>query len=240
MKQIVEIDLREILWACLRKAWLIILCAVVLGAAVYAYTTIWVTPLYQAGATFYVNNSVHSSSDKISSADLATSQRLVLTYVNIIKSDRVLEKIIAETDLNLTPDALRGMMTAESIDDTEMFTVKISHTDPELAAGIANAVADVAPAQIAEIMEGSTTKVVDRAKVPAAPYTPNRGRNALLGALVGMVLAVIYIVLRVLMDVRVKDEQDLAAISQAPVLGVIPTFSDDARDSKKAGKIGMR
>lgn len=230
MDQIVEVNLKEILRVCLRKLWLIILSALVVGVAVYLYTAFFVTPQYITDASFYVNNSAQSSdSQKISSSDLATSQRLVLTYVNIIKSDTVLEKVIGETQLELTPDQLRSMMTAESIDDTEMFKVQISHTDPYLAARIANAIADVAPNEISNILVGSTTKVVDRAKVPTAPHSPNRVRNAILGALVGAVLAVIYIVTRNLMDVGIKGEEDLAAISNVPVLGVIPEFLEEGK-----------
>ena len=244
MDRIVEVDLKEILRVCLRKIWLILLSALVVGVAVYLYTVFFVTPQYIAGASFYVNNSQQSGdSQKISSADLATSQRLVLTYVNIIKSDTVLEKVIAEAGLEMTPGQIRSIMTAESIDDTEMFRVRITHAKPWLAAKIVNAIADVAPAEISNILVGSTTKVVDRAKVPTSPSTPNRAQNAVIGALVGVVLAVAYVVIRTLMDVRIKSEEDLAQISEVPVLGLIPEFMDEGKSgyaAPKAEKAGRR
>lgn len=237
MDRVVEVDLKQILQACLRKWWLIVLMALALAVAVYMYTALFVTPQYQTGASFYVNNSQQSGeSQKISSSDLATSQRLVLTYVNIIKSDSVLEKVIGETELKMTPSQIRSMMTAESIDETEMFRVQISHKDPVLAARIANAIADVAPAEISNIMVGSTTKVVDRAKVPTAPVNPNKSQNALLGGLAGAVLAVIIVTVQTLMDVRVKSEEDLTAISALPVLGAIPEFTEESKSSYAAPK----
>lgn len=244
MDRFVEVDLKEILRVCLRKIWLILLGALVAGVAVYLYTMFFVTPQYITGASFYVNNSQQSGdSQKISSADLATSQRLVLTYVNIIKSDTVLEKVIAEAGLEMTPGQIRGIMTAESIDDTEMFRVQITHAKPWLAAKIANAIADVAPAEITNILVGSTTKVVDRAKIPSYPSTPNRAQNAILGALAGAMLAVAYVVVRTLMDVRIKCEEDLAAVCEAPVLGVIPEFAEEGKSgyaAAKAEKAGRR
>lgn len=243
MEKIVEVDLRKLFRACLQKWWLIVLCAVVAGVATYAYTALFITPRYITGTTFYVNNAQQSSdSQKISSSDLATSQRLVLTYVNIIKSDTVLEKVIAEADLKMTPGQIRNMMTASSIDETEMFKVQISHTDPYMATKVANAIAAVAPSEITNILSGSTTKVVDRAKVPTSPYTPNRSRNATLGAVVGAAVAVIYIVMLTLLDVRVKSEEDLAALSNLPVLGVIPEFEEDGKPgyAAKTEKKGAR
>lgn len=232
MEQVKEIDLRELLLACLHKIWLIILCAVIVGAAAFAYTKYCITPLYRAEVSFYVNNSSVQveSSNKISSADLATAQRLVLTYVNIIKSDTVLEKVIAEAGLPLTAGQLRGIMSAGSIDETELFKVQISHADPEQAAQIANAIAAVAPAEISNILVGSATKVLDHAKVPTAPYTPNRSRNTAIGILAGAVLAAAAIVIQTLLDVRIKSEEDLARLCSAPVLGSIPDFATPAAE----------
>ena len=243
MEKIVEVDLKKLLQACLQKLWLILLCAVVGGVATYLYTAFFITPQYRASASFYVNNAQQSSeSQKISSSDLATSQRLVLTYVNIIKSDTVLEKVIAEVDLKMTPGQIRGMMTAQSIDETEMFRVQISHSDPYMATKVANAIAAVAPSEIANILSGSTTKVVDRAKVPTTPYTPNRARNAVLGVIVGVVVAVAYIVVLTLMDVRIKGEEDLTAFSSLPVLGAIPEFEEEGKVTyaSKTEKKGVR
>lgn len=227
MNQVTEFDLREILHACLHKLWLILLCAVILGAAALAYTNYFVEPLYRAEVSFYVNNSSFATNPNhsISSSDLATSQRLVLTYVNIIKSDLVLEKVVDASGLKITASQLRGCMTAESMDETELFKVQVTHTDPKIAAQLANAIAEVAPGEIANIMVGSATKVIDYAKVPAGPYSPEPAKNTVLGALIGIVLAVVIIVIQTLMDVRIKCEEDIMALCSAPILGSIPEFS---------------
>lgn len=243
MEQVVELDLKQLFRACVKKAWLIALSAVVVGALVYICTVFFVTPKYVASASFYVNNSRASGSEKITSSDLATSQQLVMTYVNIIKSNTVLEKVIEEGQLDMTPDGIRGMMAAESVDETELFKVLITHPDPYLAAHVANTIAEVAPAEISNIMVGSTTKVLDWAKIPTKPSSPNTTTNAIIGVLAGAVLAVAFVVVQTLLDVRVKSEEDLAAISEIPVLGVIPDFFDENRSgysAYKADKKGAR
>ena len=246
MNQVTEIDLRELLLACLYRAWLIILCAVVAAAAVYVYTDNFVTPMYRAEVSFYVNNSSFQANPNhsISSSDLATSQRLVLTYVNIIKTDRVLEKVVTESGMNITAAQLRGCMTAESIDETELFKVQINHADPQIAADLANAIAAVAPGELASIMEGSATRVLDMAKVPTAPYSPNMSRNVTVSALGGALLAVIIIVVQTLMDVRIKCEEDIIRVSSVPILGAIPDFTTPAAEPysfrKQDTKAGRR
>lgn len=244
MNKTSELDLRVLLFALMRKLWLLVLCAVIVGAAAFGYTRYFVTPLYQASATIYVNNNrlnIEGSTATLTSSDLSVAQRLVSTYVINLKSDRVLNKVVQELDVELTAAQIRSMISAESIDNTEVFKVQITNADPVLAAEIANAIAKVAPDEIAEIVVGSSTKIIDYATVPTSPSSPNVMRNTVLGAAIGVLLAAVIVILQVLMDVRVRDEQDIVRISNAPILGRIPDFAlDDKGDAyaeaKKAEK----
>ena len=236
MENIKEINLTEIMSAIVRKLWLIVLCAVVAGAAARIYTENFITPLYRSSVSIYVNNTVTTNNTTmgISASDLATSQRLVLTYINILRSDTVLEKVaenVREKDgIQTSAGAIRGAMTAGSMGETELFEVSISTPNPHTSAAIANAIAEVAPAEIAYFVEGSSTKIVDYAKVAGGPYSPNPSQNTMLGMIGGAMIAVVIIVLQTLLDVRVKGEEDLALISSAPVLGMIPDLAMEIKD----------
>lgn len=228
MEQSVEIDVRAIITVLLRKIWLLVLMAAIGGVALYIYTVSFVTPMYTASVSIYVNNSTENKTNVgITSSDISTSQRLVKTYINMIKSDTVLEKVADTSGLEITAVEIRGMLTAESIDSTEMFKVEITDTDPARAQTIANAMAEVAPDEIANFVEGSSTKIIDYAKLPQAPVSPNITKNVLLGAGCGIVLAVAVAVVQVMVDVRIKSEEDIKRISQAPVLGTIPDFAQE-------------
>ena len=237
MEKTREINLQEIIYAILNRIWLVILAAVVCGAAMNIYTAKFITPMYRSSVTLYVNNSTKfidgeteiEKVDRIASADLATSERLVTTYVTILESNTVLRqvynKVFEETGVRISSGAIRGSMSAGAVNETEVFRVAISNPDPKMAAVIANAIAKVAEeGALASIVEGSSTKVVDWATVASAPYAPNAMRNTFLGIVGGILLAIGFIVLTVLMDVRVRSEEDLARMSEAPVLGVIPDF----------------
>jgi capsular polysaccharide biosynthesis protein len=117
------------------------------------------------------------------------------------------------------------------VNDTEIFAVNISHADPKVAKAVADAIADTAPEAISSIIKSSSAAIVSRARMPRAPYTPNTRQSAVYGTFLGVMMAVAYVILRVLMDVRVKGEEDLALISDAPVLGVIPNFDAEERNS---------
>jgi capsular polysaccharide biosynthesis protein len=234
--QAVEIDLVKLFGAYLRRWWLIVICGVLIAAGTWFFSTRFITPMYRAGVTIYVNNSSSGERiESISSGQMSASQQLVRTYVNIINSNTVLEAVIQAAQLNCTAEELRKMMSTEQLTNTEMFKVYILHPEPEKAAFIVNAIADVAPGAIEEFVEGSSTKIIDYAKVPKAPFTPNVRRNTLVGGVIGVVLALVYLTIYFLLDVRIKEESDLTSIAEYPVLGHIPDFTQLGSHSGRYG-----
>ena len=233
MEKAKEINILALCKSLLRKAWLIVLCAVIFGIGGYIYTAKCVAPMYRSSVLLYVNNTVQTENDvNISASDLATSQRLVKTYIIILRSDPVMEKVAANLERNtgkkLSGGAINGMISAGAENETEVFRVSVSSTDPVLAAQIANSVAAVAPKEIEAVIIGSSAKVVQQATVAGAPYSPNKTRQAALAAIVGAVLAVAFVLIREFMDVRIKSEEDLAEICDAPILGFIPELNQES------------
>lgn len=233
MEKAKEINILALCKSLLRKAWLIVLCAVVFGIGGYIYTDQCVDPMYRSSILLYVNNSAKTDdNDNISSSDLATSQRLVKTYIIILRSDPVMDKVAANlersTGKKLSGAAINSMITAGAEDDTEVFRVSVSNTDPVLAAEVANSVAAVAPKEIESVILGSSAKVVQQATVAGAPYSPNKTRQAAWVAVIGAVLAIAFVLIREFMDVRIKSEEDLAEICDAPILGYIPELNQES------------
>ena len=87
---------------------------------------------------------------------------------------------------------------------------------------IANAAASVIPTEIAGLIEGTSAQVIDYARVPSGVYAPNYGRNAIVGGVFGLALAVVCLTIAFIRDTRIKDENDLMDVFQLPILGRIP------------------
>lgn len=222
----IEIDLQELLMLYLRKLWAIVLCAVLVASVAFGGAYFLMTPMYKANVSVYVNNNRENTGNGyVSYNDLNTSMRLVSTYINIVTSDRVLEKVVEALDNEYTVEEIARCLSAEQLNDTEIFRVFAIHPDPEEAARIANAVAQVAPDEIASIIEGSSARIIDMAKIPKQKASPNYTVMALLGAVVGVLIAVVSITVRHLSDTRIKDEDDLITLFELPILGRIPDFN---------------
>ena len=165
----IEIDLLELFRALWNRALIIILVAVLTASAVFAFTFFFISPSYDATASIYVNNSSFSfgsTSFSISSSELSASNSLVNTYIYILKSRTTLEDVISKANLPYTYEELSEMITTNAITGTAAFDVTVRSSSPTEAEHIANTIAQVLPERIAEIVDGSSVRIVDYAMVP--------------------------------------------------------------------------
>ena len=220
----IEIDLLHLLQVFWKKAWFIVLMALLCGTLGFCYSTFRMTPMYQSKAMVYVNNqtlSFGASSVSISSQDITASQSLVDTYIVILKSRKTLNEVIKRANLDKSYEGLNGMVSAAAVNETEIFTITVTSPNPYEAELIVNTIADVLPEKIAEVVEGSSAKIVDYGVVNTSKVSPVRTKYAAIGILIGAVLACGLLVILDLMNDLIQDESYLERY-KVPVLAVIP------------------
>lgn len=222
-ENVMEIDLLQLAKTLWRRAWTIILVTLLFGAAAFSYAKLFITPLYQARAMMYVNNSsITVGSTSVSLADLSAAQSLVDTYTVILKTRTTLEEVISRAELDYTYEELYGMITAASVNSTEVFEIVVTSASPREAEKIANTIAELLPEKISDIVEGSSVRIVDHAVVPSEKSSPNISRCTAIGMLLGAVLVCGIIILRELLDEQIRSEDFLLETYNLPVLAVVP------------------
>ena len=235
----IEIDLLKLIKALWQKALVIILIAVIFATITFAGTLLFITPKYEATASLYVNNSSFSfgaASFSISSSELNASSSLVNTYIYILKSRTTLEDVIATAKLDYTYEELSKMINTKAVSGTAAFDVTVTSTSPTEAELIANTIAAVLPERIAEIVDGSSVRIVDFAIVPAHRASPSFTKNTIIGFLIGGVLAAGIVAVKFLIDeqndVVIHSADELRSLyPDITVLALIP----DMRLSEKKG-----
>ena len=231
------IDLLELAKALWKNILIIALVAVLFGSAAFGYTAFLIEPEYQATASLYVNNSsfiLGATNFSISTADLSASNSLVSVYLYILKSRTTMEDVIKEAGLSYTPEQVSGMVSAKGINSTGAFEVTVTSTSPSEAELIANTIAKLLPDRIAEIVDGSSVRIVDYAIIPSHRSGPSMVKNTAMGILAGGFLAAAVVVLRFLMDdkskLMIKSADELREMyPDIQVLAMIP----DMRVSEK-------
>ncbi len=233
-KDAIEVDIKRVFKAVWKRTWLVCLTAF-LCAALSLLTTIYlITPEYKSTAMFYVNNgaiSIGDTSVSLTSGDITASKSLVETYIVILNTRECLNKVIDMADVDYTYEELKDMIKASSVNETEVFQVVVTSTDPEEAYKIAGSIAQVLPKRIAEIVEGTAAEVVDAAVEAAAPSSPNRATNTLVGFLIGAVVAALALAIREIFDITIRNEEDLEQCTKHPILATVPDMSAPSKGS---------
>lgn len=231
--QLLEVDMERLLRLIFDRLWLIFLTALLCAAMAYSGTSLLVTPMYRSSAMFYVNYKSFSVDGMLSgftSDEIRTARSLVDTYVVILDTRQTLKEVIEYAEADIDAENLRkrleveynDVITADSVNETEIFRISVNSPDPREAERIANAITVVLPQRIDSIIEGAATRVVETAVIPAAPSSPNARNNLILGGLFGGVLGVGIIALRELFDAKIRSESELINYTGIPVLSVIP------------------
>ena len=146
--------------------------------------------MYQADVLLYINNNrPEVSSDTVSQADLTASQSLAETYVAILNSRAVLNEAAHQAGGEYTESELQSMLSASVVNETELLRITVTGADPQDTASLANAVADVSSATMAETVDACNVQIVDRAEVPDSPSSPDILRNTALGLFLGILLS---------------------------------------------------
>lgn len=223
-----EIDLGRLLHAVVDKAWLVMTVATVSAVLAFLGTFFFITPQYKASAMFYVNNSSFSVGDaslSISSGDLSTSRNLVDSYIVILNTRATLTDVLDYAGSSRTYKEIKGMISAQAVNETEIFQVSVESPNPQEAERLANSIAYILPKRINTIIEGTSAKIVDAAVVPSSPSSPSYTMNTLVGFLLGFVAVIGYIVLREIFDITIRSEEDVTQVCTYPILTSVPDMT---------------
>ncbi len=152
-----SLDLRRYLEILLRWWWVIALAIAATSLVGYLMSSNQ-TPLYRAQATILVQQ---SQSTAPTFGDVQASQQLAWTYQEIMTTRPLLQKVIDQLGLPYSVGGLRGMVGTSVVPNTPLMSVEARSEDPQLAATIANTLAEIF------IQETQSSRLADIARLQA-------------------------------------------------------------------------
>ena len=127
------IDVREYFGIIKKRFWIIALLTVV-AAVVSAVISFFVLkPVYETKTTLIVDTNQNEETQMITGDQYTVSQKLAVTYGEIIKSRTVLEPVIKNLNLTESYEALAGKITVSAVKDTQIISISVQDTNPPYA-----------------------------------------------------------------------------------------------------------
>ena len=217
------IDLRE-LFLLVKKNILMILAVTIASAVVgLLISAFLLSPQYEASATLIVNSREDQTAQTTITNDQITSAtKLVDTYSVILTSDTVLDKAIADLELTLDYEELLDKVTVESVNGTQVMKISVQDEDPVLAQRIVANIVEQAPEIIIQTVKAGSVEVISQAKTAEEPVSPKKVMNTAIAGILGLVLALGFVLLRNVMNNKFMTDDDISKKLGLTVLGVIP------------------
>ena len=217
------IDLRE-LFLLVKKNILMILAVTIASAVVgFLISAFLLSPQYEASATLIVNSREDQTAQTTITNDQITSAtKLVDTYSVILTSDTVLDKAIADLELTLDYEELLDKVTVESVNGTQVMKISVQDEDPVLAQRIVANIVEQAPEIIIQTVKAGSVEVISQAKTAEEPVSPKKVMNTAIAGILGLVLALGFVLLRNVMNNKFMTDDDISKKLGLTVLGVIP------------------
>ena len=223
-KDKIEIDVVQMLKVLWKRKLIIALAAIVTGALAFGYSSFVVKPQFTSTTRNYVVNRNQGDKPGLTNQDLQAGSYLVKDYREIILSQDVLEKVVADQGLSFDAKSLAKKVQVTVPADTRIVSISVRDGNPEEASRIANALREVAAQKIISVTKVSDVTTLEEARPAISPYSPNIRRNTMVGFLAGAVVMVVTVLLVEILDTRVKRPEDIEDVLQIALLGVVPNL----------------
>lgn len=212
----------DIVGAFRKNLALLVIATLVGGALAFGISQL-MPNRYTATCTFYVLTNDPNATAYGMITGLDAGQLLTADVMTLMDSVHVKEAVSKQLDIE---DIDQYSFSVENTTDTRIVTLRVTGEDPELAADIADATVTTLAGLASNVMPIRSIQIIEPVAVPTIVSSPNRRVLTIAGALFTFFILFFIILLRDLMDLRVRDDDQALDLVGAPI---IAHFSAHAR-----------
>ncbi len=203
-----------------KKHYKILLLSIVITTGISStYAFMKMKPSYQATIKIFAGKS-DDIKGNYSKEELQKYAGLVNTYVQLIKTDKFMNKVISKSGVNMSPSQLISGVTFSTSVDTPIFDINYVSGDYETAEKVVKTISDEFAVGVREVILNTHTKVIDDLKVTT--IRPKKLKLILIGFFVGLIAGIGIIFFIDYLDDTIKGKKELEKILPIPVLGELP------------------
>lgn len=228
----IEIDLKELFFELLNN-WVMIATSTVLVAIIaFCISAFIMVPKYESTSELYV---LSKSTSITSLADIQMGANLTNDYKVVVAGRPVLEQVISNLGMDETYANLKERVEVNNPTNSRILQITVTDSNPRNAKLIADEIAKVGSAFIAEKMEQDAPTIIQYGYTDGETVSPNKLMNTVLGAAIGAFLAMAIVIVTYLMNDTIMSAEDVERKLGMNMLGTLP-LEEAEFDGNKKGK----
>lgn len=239
-----EISLKE-LYQIVKKHFFTILIAMITGIlALVLIMMFFITPKYSSEAQLLVNQqTVDSSQAQIQYNEIQTNIQLINTYSDIITGDSVLSQVNQNLGNQYAIKELSKAVSVGQSSNSQAFNLKVTMESPEDAQLVLNEIINVFESTIQDVYDVASIMVLSPASYNGEKVSPNLTIFILMGAVIGLAVSMIIILIIELMDTTVKEDEFVSQLGLINLGHVYELSNKELKESRlnsRTSKINSR
>ena len=185
-----EIDLKELLNYFVSKIFLMLSIVFVVLIIGFSYDAFIKVPKYKSYTTVLLT----TENNTITSNDIMLNKNLIDTYTEIIKSRKVVGKVIDNLSLEYDIETLQKNIAVANVNDTEVI----------------------------KLYNIQNIGIIDYAEASPKPYNINLIKSIAIYLMIGIILSLAVVFVMFYFDTTIKTVEEVERKLNIPVIGAIP------------------
>ncbi|PAY59144.1 chain-length determining protein, partial [Ligilactobacillus salivarius] len=164
-------------------------------------------PKYNSSIDILVNQKENNA--QVQYAAQQADLQVINTYKDVLTKPIILTSVLKE--VKRTDNYQGNLSTLEKSvkvlnqTNSQVITVSVTDKNAYVAVDVANTIGKVFAKKVKKMMQVDNVTIVSNAKVNTTPVSPNKKLSALIGVVVGLLLGILFAIVKELTDKTVKD-----------------------------------
>lgn len=226
-----NINISEIFQVLKRKYKLIVAIVIGFVAVAGVLSFFVITPKYEAKVKLFIGKEESKDNLGYNSSEIQMYQKLLTTYAEIIKTEDLVQGAVTKANIDLgkmeAKDVLNSLVVTPR-SDTQILEIGYKDSNPQRAVDIVDSITNDFIAKSKKLITNGNVQVIQKAKVPENPVSPNKKLNILISLVLGLMVGIGVVLLLEFMDNTFKSKEDLEKVLDLPVIGDIPEYDTES------------
>lgn len=205
----------------IKNRWYVVLLTSLAGFILaFVVSTFFIHPQYVSSISLLVSRS-QTEEEPLQQGEINTNIQMISTYRDMIENPVILGKVMEKLPDEVSAGSLYDKIKVQTQSDSQIFSIRVTDSEPDRAALIANAVAEVFKESIGQIINVKDMVILSPATPNRQSVSPDIKFNQVVGTIAGAILGIAMVLIFAMLDTRVHDESFITEQLEWNRLGTI-------------------
>lgn len=218
------IRIKDIIYVLLRRMKLIVSVTILATLSVGLISFFCISPKYEVSTKLFIGkeNKIQGQEQVYNDNDVQMYQKLLKTYAEVITTNDLIDNAIKNHNIDIDSQEILDNLKVTPREDTQILEINYIGKNIEESKKIIELITDKFVERSEELIPNGNVKVIESAKVPEKPVSPNKRLNMIIAFFLGLMGSIGLAFLLEYLNDTFNSKEETEKVLGLPVIGAIP------------------